>query len=330
LIQAEMIEAIEQWRKALVTTIAGLRQQNTIIANMNVDSRLMIEGARALNDQFTSDARTIGDTIRRILIFGAAIGLLLGACTAILVARSITRPLSRLQHGMVQLAANPAAGTLPDSERNDELGEMARATNFFLTEIGRREQALRRAKDQADTALADLRLAQTSLIQAEKLASLGQLVAVRRARSEVRGRRQDREVPAVRRDAAQFQVRVDLRATDAEHEPTRRVRREIMLEHVAHSIRVAGDQVRSTRVEDHTRAIVRDPRSRTLRRSVAGHSRGADARAAQLTEEAIGHVQVPRSVGVFGHGRGLRREQEVARVRRHSSGARITGEFGTR
>jgi signal transduction histidine kinase len=177
LIQAEMIEAIELWRKALVTTIAGLRQQNATIADMNTDSMIMIEGARSLNDLFASDARTIGDTIRRILIFGAAIGLLLGAGTAILVARSITRPLSRLQHGMVELAANPTAGMLPDSDRNDELGEMARAANFFVTEIGRREHALRRAKDQADAALADLRLAQTNLIQAEKLASLGQLVA---------------------------------------------------------------------------------------------------------------------------------------------------------
>ncbi len=177
LIQAEMIEAIEQWRKALVTTIAGLRQQNVTIANMNADAGLMIEGARALNDLFATDARTIGDTIRRILIFGAAIGLLLGAGTAILVARSITRPLSRLQQGMVELAADPTSGTLPDSDRNDELGEMTRAANFFVTEIGRRELALRRAKDQADATLADLRLAQANLIQAEKLASLGELVA---------------------------------------------------------------------------------------------------------------------------------------------------------
>ncbi len=177
LIQAEMIEAIDQWRNALVTTVAGLRRQNATVADMNADARTMIEGARALDDLFAGDARMIGDTIRRILIFGAAIGLLFGAGTAVLVARSITRPLSRLQHGMVELAANPAAGTLPDSNRSDELGEMTRAANFFVTEISRREHALRRAKDQADAALADLQLAQANLIQAEKLASLGELVA---------------------------------------------------------------------------------------------------------------------------------------------------------
>jgi signal transduction histidine kinase len=54
---------------------------------------------------------------------------------------------------------------------------MARAANFFVTEISRREQALRAAKDQADQALADLQRTQDELIQSEKLASLGQLVA---------------------------------------------------------------------------------------------------------------------------------------------------------
>lgn len=66
---------------------------------------------------------------------------------------------------------------MSESGRRDELGDMARATNVFLAEIARRERAIRQAKEQADNALASLRQAQTELIQAEKLASLGQLVA---------------------------------------------------------------------------------------------------------------------------------------------------------
>ena len=61
--------------------------------------------------------------------------------------------------------------------RRDEVGSMTRATNRFLTELTRREAALRRAKDDADDALRRLRDTQSDLIQAEKLASLGQLVA---------------------------------------------------------------------------------------------------------------------------------------------------------
>jgi signal transduction histidine kinase len=78
---------------------------------------------------------------------------------------------------MLELAANPLAGSIRDSHRRDELGDMARAANVFVTEIGNRERALRQAKEQADTALEELRQTQADLIQAEKLASLGQLVA---------------------------------------------------------------------------------------------------------------------------------------------------------
>jgi signal transduction histidine kinase len=54
---------------------------------------------------------------------------------------------------------------------------MASAANFFVSEISHREEALRQAKNQADATLAELKETQSNLIQAEKLASLGQLVA---------------------------------------------------------------------------------------------------------------------------------------------------------
>ena len=177
LIQSEMIDALDQWRDGLATTTDVLRRQNQRIAFMDLTAQTMIDNARALNDLFTADADTIGDTIRSILIFGAAAGLLFGAGTGFVVARSITRPLLRVQQGMVDLAADPQAGPIADADRRDELGEMARAANFFVAEIGKRETDLREAKERTDTALEELQRAQSDLIQAEKLASLGQLVA---------------------------------------------------------------------------------------------------------------------------------------------------------
>jgi signal transduction histidine kinase len=177
LIQTEMIEGIEQWRNGLATTITGLNEQNFILREMNATASRMIEAARFLDAMLTRDAERIGDLVRNILIFGAAVGLLLGSVTGLAVARSITRPLKRLQHRMMELADNSEAGPIAGFERRDELGDMARATNVFITEIGRRERALRRSKDRADAALTELQKAQTDLIQAEKLASLGQLVA---------------------------------------------------------------------------------------------------------------------------------------------------------
>jgi signal transduction histidine kinase len=177
LIQSGMIDAIGAWRDRLATTGQGLGAQNAIMAAMGASSAAMLGGASGLNEVFATNAEKIGRSIRGILVFGAAIGLLLGSGTAYFVARSITRPLKSLQESMIELAADPSRGLLASSARRDELGAMARATNLFLREIGSREKALRSAKDQADAALAELRATQASLIQAEKLASLGQLVA---------------------------------------------------------------------------------------------------------------------------------------------------------
>jgi signal transduction histidine kinase len=177
LIQTEMIEAIERWREGLATTRDTFGAQNDTIAGMDRAAASMIAGAEALNDRFTGDADRIGQFVRTILILGAALGLLVGSVTAFVVARSITGPLRCLQTRMIELAAHPEAGVLPQAARRDELGAMARAVNFFIGEISGRETALRAAKERTDTALAELRETQASLIQAEKLATLGQLVA---------------------------------------------------------------------------------------------------------------------------------------------------------
>ncbi|SFK55389.1 sensor histidine kinase [Methylorubrum salsuginis] len=176
-IQGDMIEAIDGWRTRLATTVEGVTRQNAMIAEMDALAQAMSDSANALNDIALEDADRFGEFLRQLLLVGAAGGLLIGAVVALAVARSILVPLRQLQGDMIALAADPKAAGLSGTRRADELGDIARATHFFVTEIGRRERALRRAKDQADAALQDLRQAQDDLIRAEKLASLGQLVA---------------------------------------------------------------------------------------------------------------------------------------------------------
>ncbi|MGP9820804.1 sensor histidine kinase [Salinarimonas sp. NSM] len=187
LIQTEMIDAFEGWSARLSTTAEGIAAQNALLRDMSRTERSMQLGAQDLNDVLGRRAERIGETVRRILVLGAAVGLLLGALAAFLVARSITTPLKRLRQDMLVLARNPAAGAIApprsgwgfghDGRIRDELASMAHAVNVFVTEIGRRESDLRRAKDEVDATLDALRRTQADLIQAEKLASLGQLVA---------------------------------------------------------------------------------------------------------------------------------------------------------
>ena len=177
LIQTEMIEALKRWRTGLSTTIAGLSQQNQLLASMDSAATQMIDSARAMDTTFSRNAVERGRSVGIILLLGAATGLLLGGGVAFIVARSITQPLRHLQARMMSLAVEPDAEAGVDISRTDELGDMARATNAFLVEIARRERAINRARDQADAALETLKRTQAELIQVEKLASLGQLVA---------------------------------------------------------------------------------------------------------------------------------------------------------
>ncbi len=177
LIQTEMIEALAQWRGRLATTAKGLSEQKATMLAMDAAAVELTEGARLLNDTFTGDADRLGTTTRTILLVGATIGLLFGTYAALVVARSIVAPLRRVQQSMLRLADHPEEGGVSDADRTDELGDMARAANFFVDEIVARETELRAAVQRADSALSDLRRTQDELIQAEKLASLGQLVA---------------------------------------------------------------------------------------------------------------------------------------------------------
>lgn len=177
LLQDEVLSAIRNWRDSLRRTAEGLRRLNQLLIAMDRDAGALVETARQLDETFREEAARIGELLTRILVIGATIGLLLAGGAAAVVARSISRPVLRLQRQMTSLAEDPLAGPIDGTRRQDEFGAMARAAAFFIREIGLREQAARQAKDRADRALEDLRRAQADLIQAEKMASLGGLVA---------------------------------------------------------------------------------------------------------------------------------------------------------
>ncbi len=177
LIQDGMLAAITAWRDGLERTTDGLARQNGAIAAMDMDAAAVMNTARRLNDLFQDSAVRSADLLRSTLLIGATVGLLFAAGAALLVAGGITRPLRRLQNATRRLARDPSDGGVTDLERRDELGDMARAVQHFAAEITRREDELRRAKEQADSTLAELRRTQAHLVQAEKLAALGQVVA---------------------------------------------------------------------------------------------------------------------------------------------------------
>ncbi|MFL7899931.1 ATP-binding protein [Azospirillum argentinense] len=152
LVRGGMMSAVASWRDSLDKVREGLSVQDLMIAQMDADAKEMASGASALNDTFRSNAETIGAFLRSALVLGATAGLLLAIAGAFFAARSITRPLDRLQRQMVHLAGNPLTGAIVDTGRRDEVGAMARSVQHFVTEIAQRETALHEAKNQAEEA----------------------------------------------------------------------------------------------------------------------------------------------------------------------------------
>ena len=96
------------------------------------------------------------------------------------IARSIVRPLRSLMAAMHAIVSGHYGQTVRDTDARDEIGEMARAVEVFRENAIAKRQAeieLKTAKENAESALRELQETQRSLIEAEKLAALGGLVA---------------------------------------------------------------------------------------------------------------------------------------------------------
>jgi signal transduction histidine kinase len=110
----------------------------------------------------------------------SALTLLIAVLIGLAIARTIVRPLRALMTTMDAVVSGNYAQTVRDTDAHDEIGEMARAVEVFRENAIARRQAeieLKTAKENAELALRELQETQQSLIEAEKLAALGGLVA---------------------------------------------------------------------------------------------------------------------------------------------------------
>jgi signal transduction histidine kinase len=148
-------------------------------AMANVIERLsnsMRERERMAYDRFEN---TLGDLYAGIAV-AVALSVSISILIGLAIARSIVGPLRSLMNTMDAIVSGHYGQTAEDVDARDEIGEMARAVEVFRgNAIAKRqtELDLKASKENAEDALRDLQDAQRSLIEAEKFAALGGLVA---------------------------------------------------------------------------------------------------------------------------------------------------------
>jgi signal transduction histidine kinase len=143
------------------------------IDQLSIKMRQREQKAQATFDQ------TLADISRKVLSIAVIfLGIIITA--GVLIAISIRLPLQQIMAAMQAITSGDYDRGVQGTDASDEVGAMARAVEVFRQNgLAKRktEDELRTSKEKAESALFDLNAAQQNLIDAERLAALGGLVA---------------------------------------------------------------------------------------------------------------------------------------------------------
>lgn len=162
-------------RTDLLRNSIDASQADTIAAidGLSVKMRQREQSAQATFD------RTLTAISRNVMVIATAfLGLIITA--GIIIALSIRLPLQQIMTSMRAITSGDYDRKVQGTAATDEVGAMARAVEVFRENAVAKREAeneLRASKEKAESALLELNAAQQNLIDAERLAALGGLVA---------------------------------------------------------------------------------------------------------------------------------------------------------
>jgi len=144
---------------AIIAPDAMEKRKSRVVQDIGRLVETALDAAKSAKDEMLD----IAAASRRRSLAESLGALLAGIVLALTSAISITRPMARLKRSMARVAGGDLAAPIHDGERNDEIGVMARALEFF------REQALNvRALEENERTAREL-AAEQELLRSEDL-----------------------------------------------------------------------------------------------------------------------------------------------------------------
>jgi methyl-accepting chemotaxis protein len=158
----EISVLLEEYRKTLTKLVENSKEIGELTTEMAESADAIMKGSNAMKADLLSDQQrlesesdaTIGET-ERLVVMIALGGFLLGGALAMVLGKSISRPMTAMCKAMRELASGNFDVVLPGLGRKDELGEMAGAVEEFKVQAvakAARDAAAHDAQNKASSA----------------------------------------------------------------------------------------------------------------------------------------------------------------------------------
>lgn len=160
-------------RERMVREARALRELDARLAGQLLSkSQAMVSGGLQLASIHQAKV-TVAEWRTALAILGfvlfAGFGL---ASTSLVITRSVLRPIARVRHGTEIIARGDLTHRL-NIRANDEIGDLARTFDHMMGNL----MTTTASRDELNRANQELKNSTAALVQAEKLASIGQMVA---------------------------------------------------------------------------------------------------------------------------------------------------------
>ncbi len=136
-----LLGKITSYKDSIPQILAVNAVQARLLEQVGSSLRAVIKQAHDISDAQLARMQNERRNALMFLAGGVALAIVAGLLMALLISRSITRPLNSLGAAMGRMAKNDFAVELPEAQRHDELGVMAQAVEV-LKEAGIEKQRL--------------------------------------------------------------------------------------------------------------------------------------------------------------------------------------------